>query len=195
MRLKIKDANGETHVFTEGTSSMTPDDWVLLAYVFQWNYETLDITSTFIADGATKISYTHPPLPSIFPNTRYVTGANQIGYDNTFEEDTFLVGFIWETCYYTIAKTDFTDEIGGPCGVIECQVCPVDVCLIDCEWDQSHLNVYCEDYPDIANCLQDRTTGTCEECPDDCDPGQCVRSSDCTDCVDILCKDCDNWIN
>jgi hypothetical protein len=65
----------------------------------------------------------------------------------------------------------------GACTGDYCTKCPTgDVCLIDCDLDQT-----------IDETSQDKT---CTACDLDCADSGCVRSTDCRLCEDDRCEDC-----
>ena len=95
------------------------------------------------------------------------------------EKGQFYTGFIYEFCMYNECLTE-TDSFIDPNPECDyetgfCKSCPIDTCLIDCEYDQF---------------LNDQ--GLCKNCDADCEEG-CVREDNCNPCLDPECAVCDTW--
>ena len=102
------------------------------------------------------------------------THAVGVGLDDNLSLTNYYQGHIWQVCFYSeehVTSIEVDKCVPAP---IYCSSCPVDVCLVDCD----HL----------------QTTGDikCVECQSECTEG-CVRTTDCEQCHDALCVECDNW--
>jgi hypothetical protein len=47
----------------------------------------------------------------------------------------YFSGFVYSVEFDQEIDLDFTKYIGRPCGKLYCTVCPIDVCLLDCDWN------------------------------------------------------------
>ena len=93
-------------------------------------------------------------------------------YDHTLG-DTYT-GFIYQQCVYQYSKTsDWAIDNSGSCGNDKCETCPQDVCITNCEIEETY----------------DEEQQTCVPCLEGCETG-CIRDTDCRNCSQDFCADC-----
>jgi hypothetical protein len=101
--------------------------------------------------------------------------------DDTPTYSSFYNGFIYNVCVWQAKLTSFESVIDfyPTCSWPQnyCNVCPIDTCLSNCEW-----NKYIGE------------NGVCRACDPSCTTG-CVRSTNCHQCVDPECAECSSWEN
>ena len=85
---------------------------------------------------------------------------------------------MFEFCLYNSVIDDFSAEISPEsCGDAMCQLCPVEECITECEWNQFYN--------------ENTDPASCGECLPECAAG-CVREENCNPCVDEHCNECED---
>ena len=140
-------------------------DWVQLSLEFSRNGDNTQIS--FYYNGTMLNAF---------------TVENFILYDSNSNEHIIgeqYSGFVFRWAYYAdVDKSHLTSDIitDHTCPQVNhCTACPVDECLIDCDWDQL---------------LDDNNM--CEDCLPECDGG-CVRLDNCDPCLIVGCAECESF--
>ena len=133
--------------------------WTHVAYVADLTTLSLYTNGNLSLDG----TFT---LPSVVID--YLEYSHTIGMT--------YIGFIYSICITQAPQDSFT-IVEGLCTINDCLNCPTDdVCLSNCEYDQTI----------------DKDTSECLDCSDECEVG-CIREKDCGTCSDVLCEECDTY--
>ena len=88
---------------------------------------------------------------------------------------TGYTGMIYSICIRNYAATSNDIDPNPQCNENECTICPVGVCLSECEFDQIYKN-----------------GEPCDDCQEECEEG-CIRPTDCRNCFDELCARCSQY--
>jgi hypothetical protein len=146
---------------------------------------SLDMISSFLTNAtllvdATTVSTGSFPgimqdqleyLAKIGAEDNYLDGTN-------FQVTNFYTGFLYRICWYNNPLDDLIDDIGPDCSTtvqpIDCEVCPSDACLLECD-------VF--SFGSITEC---------KSCPVECASG-CEQVESCNVCEDKECELCEVW--
>ena len=129
-------ANGTVSTLTDSLIIVGASDWHHVTVSVEWDKDTrissINLRVDNIWTGSMAIfGMIHDDISYL----HYLGAESETVSPGVASVDNFYTGFIWQVCLYSTYIIDFSDDIGGPCEAAECQVCPVDICLMDCDWN------------------------------------------------------------
>ena len=178
-------ANNTVTTLTDSLVIVTTSDWHHVSACVRWDKNTQFSTITLRVDNIQTVTAEVYGMIYDYESYYHYLGAEQEVESSVTsgstpfpvsQIDNFYTGFIWQVCLYTNYISNFSDIIGGPCEQAECQVCPKDICLMDCDWNQ----------------FRDPILQVCDQCRIDCEEG-CQNDYNCNVCLDEQCADCPKW--